>query len=142
MVHLALIVADIEAWGRRYAAACGVEVPPVLLTEEAAETRIRYQGKTTGARARLMFFRLPQMTVELIEPVGRPSIWGDHLDASGEGVHHIAFMVPDMDAGIAAMERAGFPLEQHGHFTGGQYAYFDTRPELGVMTELLYVEGK
>jgi len=41
---------------------------------------------------------LGSLSLELIEPVGGPSTWREFLDTRGEGVHHIAFHVPDTEA--------------------------------------------
>ncbi len=44
---------------------------------------------------------LGQVTVELIEPLGGPSTWQEHLDAHGASVHHIAFEVQGMKDTLA-----------------------------------------
>jgi hypothetical protein len=32
------------------------------------------------------------LSIELIEPDGKPSTWQEFLDIRGEGIHHIAFL--------------------------------------------------
>ena len=68
---------------------------------------------------------------ELIEPVGGPSTWKEHLDTKGEGVHHIAFRIKGMVEQVAMLEKKGMPAVQRGDFTGGRYAYIDSAPQLG-----------
>ena len=89
------------------------------------------------ARAKLAFFDLGHVQLELIEPVGGPSTWQEFLDTKGEGVHHIAFNIEDMDAQVAMLEEKGMPLVQRGDFQGGCYSYIDSTAQLGVMIELL-----
>ncbi|MEJ7617490.1 MAG: VOC family protein [Pyrinomonadaceae bacterium] len=59
------------------------------------------------------------------------------MDQKGEGVHHIAFRVKGMKDHVAALEKKGGQLIQHGDFTGGSYAYVDLTTQLGVIVELL-----
>jgi methylmalonyl-CoA/ethylmalonyl-CoA epimerase len=78
-------------------------------------------------------------STELIQAVGPPpSTYLDWLEQRGEGLHHVAVEVEDMDETIRAMEAAGYPLEQGGTFGGdGRFAYFDTLAELGIYVEAL-----
>ncbi|WP_434577509.1 VOC family protein [Thermoanaerobacterium thermosaccharolyticum] len=59
------------------------------------------------------------------------------MDTQGEGVHHIAFQVKDMDEKIKALDKNGMILVQKGDYEGGRYAYIDTFSKLKVITELL-----
>lgn len=135
--QIALVVKDIDKSRKAFASIFGMDVPPVHTTAPAAESHIRYRGKPTQARAKLAFFKFDNITLELIEPIGKPSTWREALDANGESVHHIAFNIPDMDATIAALKKKGLPLVQRGDFTGGCYAYIDSAKKLGVTLELL-----
>ena len=88
----------------------------------------------------MVFFELDNLSLELLEPVGGPSVWQEVLDEKGECVHHIAFRVKGMDEHIVNIEKKGMPLTQLGRWTegsGGCYAYFDSEEELGVILELL-----
>ena len=136
--QIAVVVWDIERAARRYADIFGLEVPSSILTAPKEETNVRYRGQPTDARAKLAFLQMgPQLNIELIEPVGGPSVWQEHLDSHGEGVHHIAFRVESMDEVLAYLDGEGVPAVQRGDFTGGQYAYVDSAADLGVMLELL-----
>jgi catechol 2,3-dioxygenase-like lactoylglutathione lyase family enzyme len=135
--QVALVVHDIEAACVAWARILGVEPPPWKLTAPADESHIRYHGKSTEARAKLAFFDLGQINLEIIEPVGGPSIWQEHLDEHGQGLHHIAFMVKGMDEVIAHLGACDVPLVQKGDYTGGRYAYLDGRSSLAAILELL-----
>ncbi len=137
VTQVAIVVKDIEASARRYAEVFGVEVPGVRLTDTADKTHILYNGQTTTGRARLAFIKLDNLTLELIEPVGGPSTWQETLDARGEGVHHIAFRVDDIEDQVSFLQRHGGRLVQQGRFTGGRYAYVDASEPLGLVIELL-----
>jgi len=140
MVHIAVVVRDVEktakAWGEMF----DVEVPKWSLTDPLEKAHTRYHGKPTKARAKLIFLKLDNLRVELIEPVGGPSTWMEFLKTNGEGVHHIAFEIKGTDEQIANLEKKGMPLVQRGEwtaYTGGCYSYFDSICQLGVMLELL-----
>jgi len=136
LTQVALVVRDIEATASAYADLLGVDIPPVRLTGTQDETDSRYHGEPTEARAKLAFFQLGGVSLELIEPVGGPSTWAEHLEKHGEGVHHLAFRTEDMDGTIGKLEGKGLSLAQRGNFQGGCYAYMDAEP-LHIVLELL-----
>ena len=137
VTQVAIVTSDIEAKARAWAALLGVPVPDIRETGPEAETQIRYEGQPTPARAKLAFFKLGQVSLELIEPIGRPSTWGDQLDQHGDSLHHIAFNVEGMGETLVMLAEKGIPLVQRGEFKGGRYAYVDGVAELGATLELL-----
>jgi 4-hydroxyphenylpyruvate dioxygenase-like putative hemolysin len=138
ITQIAVIVDDID---RALAAYCRVfeidERPTVQETASAGQTQIRFRGATTPARAKLAFLRFRNITLELIEPIDRPSVWGEVLDDKGSVGHHIAFGVQGMQEAVDTLGERGATLVQTGEYTGGRYAYLDTRAELGLDIELL-----
>jgi methylmalonyl-CoA/ethylmalonyl-CoA epimerase len=137
VLHMAVVVRDIEKSARICAGLFGVDVPAASLTDPPEKTNIRYHGKPTPGRAKLAFLQLDNIMLELIEPVGGPSAWQEFLQKKGGGVHHIAFRVKGMDEDIARLERQGGGLIQRVHFTGGSYSYVDLAKQLGMRVELL-----
>lgn len=138
--QIGLVVRDVEKSARAYAALLGVDVPAWVLTAPAEKSHIRYRGQPTQGRAKIAFFQLDNIALELIEPVGGPSAWQEFLETRGEGVHHIAFRISGLDEQIAFLEAKGLPLVQRGDFTGGCYAYMDSAAQLGVILELLEIQ--
>jgi methylmalonyl-CoA/ethylmalonyl-CoA epimerase len=137
VTQIALVVRDVEKSAREYAAVLGVPVPSWELTDPVDKAHTLYMGRPSTARAKLAFIELPNIVIELIEPVGGPSTWMDFLVTKGEGVHHIAFEVKDMDKRLAELKAKGVPLVQSGDYTGGRYAYVDATARLGIFLELL-----
>jgi methylmalonyl-CoA/ethylmalonyl-CoA epimerase len=136
-IKVALVVHDVEKTSQAFADLLGVDVPQWIITDTVDKTDATYQSQPMEARAKLAFFDLGSLSLEIIEPVGGPSVWRDFLDTKGQGVHHIAFRVQDMDAEIAMLEGKDMPAVQRGNFTGGCYSYIDSTDKLGVMLELL-----
>lgn len=74
---------------------------------------------------------------EIVEPLEGESIYKEFLEKKGEGVHHLAFVVDDLDAEITKMAERGFKVIQTGQTARGKFAYFDTDKIGGVVTELV-----
>lgn len=137
ITQIGLVVHDIEAVSAAYAGFFGVEKPAWFWTDTADKARTQYLGEPSEARAKLAFFDMGSLQLELIEPDERPSTWRDHLNKHGEGVHHIALVIEGMADKIMLMEQDGMKLLQKGEYTGGRYAYMETMGPLKVMLELL-----
>lgn len=137
MTQIGILVHDIEKASQAFADFLGVEKPPWSMTDTVDQARTEYRGQRTAARAKLAFFDLGSIQLELIEPDQGPSTWRESLDRHGEGPHHIAFEVERMKEKIAGFEGKKMPLLQRGEYTGGRYAYIDTLKDLKVIIELL-----
>jgi methylmalonyl-CoA/ethylmalonyl-CoA epimerase len=137
MVQVGIIVRDIEKTAADYAAFFGIDTPRAHLSDGYEKTQATYKGQPTQARAKLAFMDFGSLQVELIEPDEHPSTWREYLDEHGEGIHHIAFFIKGTKERVATLNAKGFPLDQKGEYTGGRYAYIDTRDTLKTIVELL-----
>jgi len=81
------------------------------------------------------------LNFELIQPGDEPNVSTEHLDAHGEGLHHLGYFVDDLDAAIREMAGLGFETVQTGSGLGvdgdGGYAYSDTVDAPGCMLEAI-----
>src|SRR5574341_772044 len=132
VMQVAIIVKDIEAAARAWAEILGVAVPEVIITDTVDRAHTEYRGRPSEARAKLAFFHLGQVALELVEPIGGPSAWQDHLDQHGESLHHIAFEVKGMADKLSFLASKGIRLLQRGDYSGGRYAYMDSSARLGA----------
>jgi methylmalonyl-CoA/ethylmalonyl-CoA epimerase len=137
VVQVAVVVRDIERAIEQYSHIFGMEKPPIIITDEYDKARTNYRGNPTPGRAKLAFFHMGQVDIELIEPFNGPSIWQEFLDEKGEGVQHIAFRVKGTDKVVEFFGQNGMGVAQQGQYTGGMYTYLDSAPHLGVIIELL-----
>ena len=140
VTQIGIVVNDINETSKAYADLFGIEKPEISETEGYSKTNATFKGERTDARAKLAFINLENITIELIEPIGKPSTWQKFLDNHGEGVHHIAFQIEDREKTIAMFESKGGELIQQGDFTGGSYSYIDSRENLKTIIELLTSE--
>jgi methylmalonyl-CoA/ethylmalonyl-CoA epimerase len=137
IAQVGIIVQDIESHARAWADILGLPMPEIQLTGTVDVAETKYEGRPTPARAKLAFFHLGQVDVELIEPIGEPSTWKDQLDRHGDSLHHIAFHIKGMKEKLAYLDSKGVRLIQRGEYTGGRYAYVDSVAQLGTILELL-----
>jgi methylmalonyl-CoA/ethylmalonyl-CoA epimerase len=137
IAQIGILVNDIEKTSQAYADFFGIENPGWSLTDTVDKAETEFKGKPTEARAKLAFFDMGSLQLELIEPDQHPSTWRDYLNQHGEGPHHIAFIIKGMKEKITLMEKNQMSLMQKGEYTGGRYAYMDTFKDLKIVLELL-----
>jgi catechol 2,3-dioxygenase-like lactoylglutathione lyase family enzyme len=105
---------------------------------------LRYHGKPADFDARFGWQRHGRVPYEWILPLKGPTVYLDHMEKHGEGFHHIAFDVADLDAEVARWNALGFPFVQGGAWGEngkpgwGRFAYQDTHPIGGADVELLW----
>jgi methylmalonyl-CoA epimerase len=85
------------------------------------------------------------MEIDLMEPTGPDSTVAKFLESRGEGLHHIALEVDDINKELQAMEKKGFQLidEEGRDGVAGQIGFLHPKSVNGVLVELLQPrEGK
>ena len=84
--------------------------------------------------------------VELIEVHGEHSLYHEWTNVHGYGIQHLGIRVADMAPVKEEMLAAGYELIQSGHGYGaagdGEFAYFDTLTDFGVIFELIQVPAQ
>jgi methylmalonyl-CoA/ethylmalonyl-CoA epimerase len=78
--------------------------------------------------------------VELIRPLDAEGAIARFMAVRGEGFHHVAFAVPDLDAALAGLAAVGVELiDARGRrgLGGHLVAFLHPRSTLGVLTELV-----
>jgi len=101
-----------------------------------------YYGEIAGYRGKRAFFYLGPIQIELIELIDGKTIHEAFLKEKGEGVHHIAFEVDNLEKSTGNAEKAGLKVIQS--FTrpdGSGFAYLDTDKTGGIIFELIQRRG-
>ncbi len=80
--------------------------------------------------------------IELLEPSEPDSVIGRFLAKRGEGLHHIAFRVPDLAASVATLKQSGARLLNEPRRGAGGHLYVFVHPSStgGVLIELIQQE--
>lgn len=70
-----------------------------------------YKTETVESEAvATAFFKSGETKIELLESTTEEGIIGKFVEKKGEGIHHIAFEVDDIEAEMKRLEREGFVL--------------------------------
>jgi LAO/AO transport system kinase len=80
-----------------------------------------------------------QPRIELLEPTEPDSAVGRFLDKRGEGLHHVALTVPDLEAAVARLRATGARVLNEPRRGAGGHRYVFVHPSAtgGVLLELI-----
>jgi methylmalonyl-CoA/ethylmalonyl-CoA epimerase len=90
-------------------------------------------------KVKTAFFKVGQTKIELLEPTSEESTIAKFIEKKGEGVHHIAFAVPDVANALAEVAEKGVQLidkAPRGGAEGLQIAFLHPKSTASVLTEL------
>jgi methylmalonyl-CoA/ethylmalonyl-CoA epimerase len=82
--------------------------------------------------------------VELLAPLGPETVVGKFVEKRGEGLHHVAYRVADIDATLSSLKEAGVDLidaEARIGIRRSRVAFLHPRSTGGVLTELVEPAG-
>ncbi len=91
---------------------------------------------------KVAFVKIGETTIELLEPLSDSSQISEFIEKRGEGIHHIAFNIDDVDAAIVSAKEKGYtPLSDTPSRGAGSTRIVFLHPKTtgGVLVEL--VEG-
>ena len=91
------------------------------------------------------FFRQGETKIELLQGLGPDSVISRYVDKYGEGMHHIAFEVTDINAEMRRLQDAGFTLLNPEPKTGADnklVCFLHPKETHGVLIELCMDVGK
>ena len=101
-----------------------------------------FRGKPGKFEMYLGWWHWGDVTFGWIQPLVGPSVYHETVKKHGEGFHHLAFSVKDMDEAVKQLEAKGAPTSQSGGWdtptSKGRFSYQDTEPHGGVTIELLW----
>ncbi len=98
--------------------------------------------EVAGYQVRVAFFQIGASKIELLEPMSEASFLTSFLAEKGQGIHHIAYEVEDIEATIRKLEAEGTRMidgtPRHGAH-GAMVAFIHPESSLGILTELCQV---
>ena len=89
-------------------------------------------------RVKTAFFKVGQTKIELLESTDENGPIGKFIEKKGEGIHHLAFAVQDIDNALDEVEQKGVRLiDSHPRkgAEGLQIAFLHPKSTFGVLTE-------
>jgi methylmalonyl-CoA/ethylmalonyl-CoA epimerase len=82
--------------------------------------------------------------VELLAPLGEDTAIGKFLSKRGQGLHHIAYQVTDIDTALASVREAGLKLideQPRTGIRGSRVAFLDPGATARVLVEIVEPAG-
>jgi len=136
--QLGLVVADADAADLALVEA---GLPHSFLVRVRTD-RWEETGTDRQLTAKLGFAYHQGYELELIEPGDNAQFYARDIDPQGNiVVHHFGFMIRNLEDWMARLSAAGAPVLVRGKLrlgiVTGEFAYFDTRQDCGMITELI-----
>jgi methylmalonyl-CoA epimerase len=124
--HVGVAVSDLEAAISLYEESFGMElVHREVVSEQGVEAVLLDVGDSH---------------VELLKPTGPDTPVGKFMSARGEGLHHVAYRVADIDAALEQLQERGVRLIDKTARTGirsSRVAFLHPKSTGGVLTEIV-----
>jgi len=123
--HIGAIVRDVEKTAAYYESLGIGSFEPLII--DVQDQRVR--GKLANdLELKVKMWNIGPIKVELIEPVaGKESIWKEVLERRGEGIHHLAFLIDNIEKAKAELIEKGLNLIFSAEMKpGGSCVYFET----------------
>jgi methylmalonyl-CoA epimerase len=128
--HIGVAVEDIDA--------------AIALYEGSFEMALAHRETVESQGVEAVLLDVGEGHVELLAPLGPETPVGKFLARSGEGLHHVAYAVDDIDACLARVADAGLKLidsEPRQGIRGSRVAFLHPRSTGGVLTEIVEPAG-
>jgi methylmalonyl-CoA/ethylmalonyl-CoA epimerase len=123
--HIGIAVSSIDEQREYYEKTIGAEFEGV---EDVAEQKVR-----------VAFFKLGDVRLELLEPTDPESTVAKFIEKKGQGLHHVALTVDDIQQRIDELQAEGVRMIDTSPRTGAheaKIAFLHPKSSHGVLTEL------
>lgn len=122
--HIGIAVKSIEESLKYYEGVLGMECYAV---EEVVDQKVK-----------TAFLKVGETKIELLEATSEESTVAKFIEKRGEGIHHIAFAVNDVDAKLKELQDKGLKLIDKKSRSGAEglsIGFLHPKSTLGVLTE-------
>lgn len=132
----AWIVDDVEAACLRWAEQLGIG--PFFVTEYTDQfDSVSYRGEPAQLSMIVALAQAGPVQIELIQPTIEPCAYRDSVPVGTTGFHHMCVWTDDLDQDAAYFNALGYATVNRGKVGSAEFAYFDTRPLMGCMWEVV-----
>jgi methylmalonyl-CoA/ethylmalonyl-CoA epimerase len=136
VMQVAYLVRDLEAAMKRHWEVCGMGPWDVYEFRAPKVRDYLYRGKPATHTCLIAVTWNDHLQLELIQPVSGRSIYDEHLETRGEGLHHVKLFHADCVKAVEEYSRRGYPVIQSGKFDEDEHYYLDTEKDFGYIIEL------
>ena len=95
--------------------------------------------EVTDQKVKTAFFKVGETKIELLESTDPEGPIGKFLEKKGQGIHHIAFAVEDVNESLKEVESSGIQLIDKQSRKGAEglnIGFLHPKSTFGVLTEL------
>ena len=138
--QIAWVVKDLRVTERFFKDTMGISNFSKVATSRAKDYEGTYYGKPSNAENLVTQAYSGGIFIEIIQPVSGNSIFKDYLDKHpAGGVQHFAYSihVTSFNKVISEFTDKGFLVISRFDTPWAEIIFFDTRKEIGVMTEIM-----
>ena len=132
--QIGIVVKDIQKTVEYYSSTLGIG--PFRVTEMSIPN-LKVRSKISPLTIKVAFAQLGPIQLELIQSIEGKNIYTEFLKSRGEGLHHLAMRVDDVDKEVTELKDQGVRVLQGAETARGSFAYLDTEEIGGVIFELL-----
>ena len=136
--RIGIVVKDVEKVAADYRDIMGIGNWKI---SDMDSSSILYKGETVKTAWKSARAIAGPMQLELIQPLRGDNIFNDFIHKHGEGIHHIQFIVNDIEETEDIMSIEGFPVLMKGESADGSFAFFDTTDPLKIIWEAVQLPG-
>lgn len=123
--HIGIAAEDLEKQIKFYTKILGLTCAGI---EEVADQQVK-----------VALFPIAEVRIELLQPTSDDSVLAKFLKNKGEGIHHIAYQITDLEANLQRLEQQQVQLiDRHPRIGAGGYkiAFLHPKSTSGVLIEL------
>ncbi len=125
IAHLGVAVKDLEPVKKLYA--------------DNLNLKAHHEEEVASQKVKVSFLQVGETNIELLLATSPESPIAKYVDSKGEGIHHIAFEVEDIDAAVEELKAAGIRMidekpREGAH--GARIAFIHPKATHGVLIEL------
>ena len=123
--HIGIAVSDLEQQVKFYSEVFGLSCIEV---EDVPDQKVK-----------VAIFPVGEVRIELLQPTSNESPIAKFIEKKGEGIHHIAYLVDDLEGNLKKLEEKEVRLiDQQPRIGAGGHkiAFIHPKSTFGVLTEL------
>ncbi|MBV9676726.1 MAG: VOC family protein [Acidobacteriaceae bacterium] len=142
-VQIGIVVRDIHRSTELLSSIFGLGPFQFIEWPNRPDSKYWLRGSEKKIKIRQAFAQAGSLELELIQPLEGTSAYGEFLESHGEGIHHVLFETPDMDAALDEFAQHGVTVLQTGTGIrpGTKWALLDTQDLVGFLIELRHRPG-
>ena len=136
VMQVAMVVRNLDAAMKRHWDDFGVGPWDIYTFDPSKVRDYTCRGKPATYSCLIAVAWRGEIQLELMQPLTGRSIYDEHLERRGEGLHHIKMYYADCKKAVADFTRRGYPVIQSGRFDDDEYYYLNTEKDYGYIIEL------